>query len=98
MSDVMVLPMEKIQTAYYLRINALDKPGVLADITRILADLGISIEAIRQREPTEGEQHVPIIMLTQRVQERSINEAIKRIEALMSIKGQVVRIRMETLN
>ncbi len=98
LSSVSVLSMEQVETAYYLRINALDKPGVLADITRILADLGISIEAIRQREPAEGEQHLPIIMLTQRVRERAVNEAIAGIEALDSVKGAVVRLRMETLS
>ncbi|MGQ0658892.1 MAG: homoserine dehydrogenase [Chromatiales bacterium] len=97
MSDVSVLPMEQVESAYYLRMNALDKPGVLADITRILADLGISIEAIRQREPAEGELHVPIIMLTQRVRERAVSDAIARIEALDSVRGAVVRLRMETL-
>jgi homoserine dehydrogenase len=98
LSNVAVLPMEEVETAYYLRINALDKPGVLADITRILADDGISIEAIRQREPVEGEQHVPIILLTQRVREKALNGALRRIEALDSIKGKVTRLRMETLS
>jgi homoserine dehydrogenase len=98
MSDVAVLTMDQVETAYYLRINALDKPGVLADITRILADSSISIEAIRQREPVEGEQHVPIILLTQRVREVAVNAAIARIEALSSVKGAVVRLRMETLS
>jgi homoserine dehydrogenase len=98
LSNVAVLPMAEIETAYYLRINALDRPGVLADITRILADAGISIEAIRQREPIEGEQHVPIILLTQRVREKAMNDALARIEALDSIRGPVTRLRMETLS
>ncbi len=97
MSNVSVLPMERVVTAYYLRITALDKPGVLADITRILADSGISIEAIRQREPAEGEQHVPIILLTQRVREKAVNDALAKIEALGSVKGKVTRLRLETL-
>ncbi|MCG3201641.1 MAG: Homoserine dehydrogenase [Gammaproteobacteria bacterium] len=97
MSDVSVLPMERVLTTYYLRITALDKPGVLADITRILADSDISIEAIRQREPVEGEQHVPIILLTQRVREQAVNEALVKIEALESVKGRVTRLRLETL-
>ncbi|MEZ5446183.1 MAG: homoserine dehydrogenase [Gammaproteobacteria bacterium] len=97
MSNVSVLPMQRVVTAYYLRITALDKPGVLADITRILADSGISIEAIRQREPAEGEQHVPIILLTQRVREQAVNDALEKIEALESVKGKVTRLRLETL-
>lgn len=97
MSNVSVLPMQRVVTAYYLRITALDKPGVLADITRILADSGISIEAIRQREPAEGEQHVPIILLTQRVREQAVNDALAKIEALESVKGKVTRLRLETL-
>jgi homoserine dehydrogenase len=97
MSNVSILPMERVVTAYYLRITALDKPGVLADITRILADSGISIEAIRQREPAEGEQHVPIILLTQRVREQAVNDALAKIEALESVKGKVTRLRLETL-
>ncbi len=97
MSNVSILPMERVLTAYYLRITALDKPGVLADITRILADSGISIEAIRQREPAEGEQHLPIILLTQRVREQAVNDALAKIEALESVKGKVTRLRLETL-
>ncbi|MCC6715062.1 MAG: homoserine dehydrogenase, partial [Gammaproteobacteria bacterium] len=97
MSNVSILPMERVVTAYYLRITALDKPGVLADITRILADSGISIEAIRQREPAEGEQHLPIILLTQCVREQAVNDALAKIEALQSVKGKVTRLRLETL-
>jgi homoserine dehydrogenase len=97
LSNVSILPMERVETTYYLRITALDRPGVLADITRILAGSGISIEAIRQREPAEGEQHVPIILLTQRVREQAVNEALRQIEALESVKGKVTRLRLETL-
>ncbi len=70
---------------------------MLADITRILADSGISIEAIRQREPAEGEQHLPIILLTQCVREQAVNDALAKIEALQSVKGKVPRLRLETL-
>ncbi|OGI44782.1 MAG: homoserine dehydrogenase [Candidatus Muproteobacteria bacterium RIFCSPHIGHO2_01_FULL_65_16] len=98
LSDLPILPMERVETSYYLRLHALDRPGVLADITRILGDLGISIEAILQKEPAEGENVVPIIILTHRVVERNMNEAISRIEQLASIKGSVARIRLEHLN
>lgn len=97
LSDLPVCAMEDIKTAYYLRMNAVDRPGVLADITRILGDLQISIEAILQKEPLVGEHHVPIIFLTHRVRERAMNTALARIEALQSIKGPVTRIRLETL-
>ena len=98
LSDLRILPIEEIDTSYYLRLHALDKPGVLADVTRILADQKISIEAILQKEPHAGEDTVPVIILTQRVREKNMNEAIARIEKLGSIKGQVARIRLEHLN
>ncbi len=99
LSDLPILPMESIETAYYLRMQATDQPGVLADITRILGDLGISIEAILQKELTNNViSHVPIIMLTHRVREKQMNDALKQIEALESISGQVTRIRLEQLS
>ncbi len=97
LSDTSILPMEEVETAYYLRMQAIDRPGVLAEVTAILGDLGISIEAILQKEPEEGASHVPIIFLTQRVQEKNMNEAIKKIKNLDVIEGDITRIRMETL-
>lgn len=97
LSDTLVLPMEEVETAYYLRLQVIDKPGMLADITSILGDAGISIEAILQKEPAEGAKHVPVILLTQRVKEKFMNRAIREIEALDSIDGEVMHIRMETL-
>ncbi len=96
-ADIPVLAMEEIETAYYLRIAALDQPGVMAEIAGILGSEGISIEAIKQKEPEEGETHVPLIMLSHRVHEGRMNQAIARIEALDTVKGEVMRIRMETL-
>ncbi len=98
MVDLPILSIEDVDTSYYLRLHVLDKPGVLADVTRILADLSISIEAILQKEPHAGEDTVPVIILTQRVRERNMNAAIARIEKLASIKGRVMRIRLEHLN
>jgi homoserine dehydrogenase len=97
LSDMPVLPMEEVETAYYLRIQALDQPGVMARIAGILGEQGISIEAIKQKEPEEGETHVPLIMLTHRVREARMNAAIARIEDLDSVRGEVMRIRMEGL-
>ncbi|MBI3777549.1 MAG: homoserine dehydrogenase [Gammaproteobacteria bacterium] len=96
--DLPILPIEDVETSYYLRLHALDKPGVLAEVTRILADLNISIESILQKEPRPNEKTVPVIILTQRVREKNMNEAIARIEKLSSIEGKVARIRLEHLN
>ena len=96
--DLPILPIEDVETSYYLRLHALDKPGVLAEVTRILADLNISIESILQKEPRPNEETVPVIILTQRVREKNMNEAIARIEKLASIKDKVARIRLEHLN
>jgi len=98
LSDLPILAMEEVETAYYLRLRALDKPGVMARVAGILSDAGISIEAIQQKEPAEGETHVPIIMLTHQVQEKRMNTAVAKIEALDTVSGQVIRIRMEHLS
>jgi homoserine dehydrogenase len=95
--DINILPMEETETAYYLRMQAIDKPGVLAEVTQILGDSGISIEAILQKEPAPDATHVPIIFLTQRIKEKNMNDAIGKIEKLGAIDGEVMRIRMEAL-
>jgi homoserine dehydrogenase len=97
LSDLPVLGMEEVETAYYLRLQAEDRPGVLADVSRILGDQGISIEALIQKEPEEGASNVCIILLTHRVLEQRMDQAISAIEALDTIKAPVTRIRMETL-
>ena len=95
--DLPVLPIDEIETAYYLRVQAEDRPGVIAAVAGILGEAGISIEAIHQQEPGEGDTHVPLVMLTHRVREGQMNAAIARIEALGSIRGSVTRIRVEQL-
>ena len=97
MSSLPVLPMSEIETGYYLRLRVEDKPGVLADITRILADQGISIDAMLQREPEEGEGETDIIILTHVCTECAADAAIARIEGLSAQKGKVKRIRLEEL-
>lgn len=97
LADTPILPMDEVRTAYYLRLRAFDRPGVLADITRILADGDISIDAMVQKEPAEGEEQVSIILLTHITVEKNINAAIARIEALDTVAGQVMRIRLEEL-
>jgi homoserine dehydrogenase len=97
LADTRVLTMEEVTTSYYLRMRVIDRPGVLADITRILADLSISIDAMVQKEPGEGEEQVDIIMLTHETREKHINGAIARIEGLPVVTGKVTRIRLEAL-
>ena len=97
LTDLPVLPIDEVETAYYMRLRAQDKPGVLADITRILADLGISIDAMLQKEPEEGEDQTDIVLLTHVAKEKSVNVAIAKIEALDTISGKVTRLRMEEL-
>ena len=97
LADTPILPMEEVRTAYYLRLSAFDRPGVLADITRILADRDISIDAMVQKEPAEGEEQATIILLTHVTVEKNVNAAIAKIEALDSVAGKVMRIRLEEL-
>lgn len=96
-ADTPLLPSDCIKTAYYLRLTAEDKPGVLADVARILATHHISIEALIQKEPLAGETSVPVIMLTQLTLEKEMNAAIAEIEALATVSGKINRIRLETL-
>lgn len=97
LSDLPILKMEDVETSYYLRMQVKDQAGVLADVTRILADKGISIEAIIQKEPEGDASQASVIMLTHKVVEKQMNEAIKQIESLKTITGEVTRIRMESL-
>lgn len=98
LSDTPILPISEVESAYYLRLRVQDRPGVLADITRILADQEISIDAMLQKEPSEGEQQANIIMLTHVTREKKVDAAIARIEALDSTVGSVTRLRLEELN
>ncbi len=98
LADIPVLSIEDITTAYYLRMCALDQPGVLASITKIMGESNISIEAFIQKEPEEGANKVDIILLTQRVREGDMNTAIQAIEALEVTCSPVTRIRVESLS
>lgn len=97
LQDVTILPIEECETAYYLRVSVEDKPGALSKIAQILSDGGISIEALIQKEAPEDDLLVPVIMLTNKVVEKRMNAAIEAIEALNSVEGSVVRIRVESL-
>ncbi|MDP2828375.1 MAG: homoserine dehydrogenase [Sulfuricellaceae bacterium] len=98
LSNLPILPIADVQTSYYLRLKAFDKPGVLADVTRILADLNISIDAMIQKEPREGEELADVILLTHLTVEKAVDQAIVKIEALPTISGKITRIRLEELN
>ncbi len=97
LSDRIILPMDEVETAYYLRMSAEDRPGVLSQIASILSDAGISIEALIQKQPNEGETKVPVILLTNCAIEKQLLAATSQIEALDSIEGSVTHIRVESL-
>jgi homoserine dehydrogenase len=98
MNNIPILPMSEVTTSYYLRLQVADQPGVLADITRILADSTISIDAMLQKEPAEGETQTDIIMLTHQTKEKNVEAAIAKIEALPTVVGRITKIRLEQLN
>jgi homoserine dehydrogenase len=98
MANLPILPIGEIDSAYYLRMRALDKPGVLAEVTKILGDRNISIDAMMQKEPDENETEADIVILTHVTREKNMDAAIAAIEALPAIDGKVTRIRMEELS
>jgi homoserine dehydrogenase len=97
-SSLPTLSMDDTETAYYLRMLADDRPGVLAEVATILGNAGISIEAVEQPQPPRGASQATLIMLSQPVRERQMNIALGHIEALDSISGKVTRIRVEQLD
>jgi len=97
LADTPILPIGEVETSCYLRMRVLDQPGVLADITRILAASKISIDAMVQKEPGKGESRVDIVMLTHRALEKNVNQAMAKIEKLSTVVGKVTRIRLEEL-
>jgi homoserine dehydrogenase len=92
-----IVSMDDVITAYYLRIRVADEPGVLADITRMLADANISLDAVLQREPAEGEHQTDVVLITHQTVERSIKSALALIEALPSVLSKVRLVRLEEL-
>ena len=97
LSRTPILDIEEVETSYYLRMRVADKPGVLARITRVLADSSISIDAMVQKEPGEGQDRVDIVMLTHRALEKNVNRALRKLEQLSVVVGKVTRIRLEEL-
>ena len=98
LSDLPVLPVGDVETAYYLRLHAQDQPGVLARVASILSERGINIESIMQKEVEEQDGLVPIIILTHRVREERMEDAIAAMEALDGVAGPLMRIRVEQLD
>jgi homoserine dehydrogenase len=96
-ADLPILPISEINSAYYLRLRASDKPGVLAGVTKILADKNISIDAMLQKEPDDNETEADIVILTHVTVEKNMDAGIAEIEALPAIVGKVVKLRMEEL-
>lgn len=95
--DLTVLPIEDVESAYYLRLRVADKPGVMAAVTKILADRAISIDAMIQKEPAQGKDEADVVILTHETIEKNMNAAIAEIEAIPSIVGKLIKLRMETL-
>ncbi|MFZ2295720.1 MAG: ACT domain-containing protein, partial [Polaromonas sp.] len=101
MSDLSIVPMSEVVTSYYLRLNVADEAGVLAKVTGILASLGISIDAVLQREADdvggEGSTQTDLIILTHDCVEAKMNEAIAQMQALPTVLAPITRIRKEEL-
>jgi homoserine dehydrogenase len=96
-TDLPILPMSEVETGYYLRLTVRDQPGVLANIARILADHGVNIEAMIQKEASIETAHLPIVLLTHPLKEARMNAAITAIETLDTVQAPVVRLRVESL-
>jgi homoserine dehydrogenase len=96
-TDLPIRPMDEVETGYYLRLTVRDQPGVLANIARILADHGVNIEAMIQKEASIETAHLPIVLLTHPLKEGRMNAAITAIEALDTVRAPVVRLRVESL-
>ena len=105
-TDSPILPMAEVVTSYYLRLNVADEAGVLANVTGILADAGISIDAVLQREaddtgpdgkPAGGIAQTDLVMLTHDTTEGIMNAALARMQALPTVLAPIVRIRKEEL-
>jgi homoserine dehydrogenase len=98
LKDLPIVPMENVETPWYLRMVAEDRPGVLSRVASIFSEQGISIEALIQKAPAEGETRVPLIVLTNTARQGNVDAAVAGIEALNTISGEVTRIRVETLD
>jgi homoserine dehydrogenase len=98
LADTPILSMEQVVTAYYLRLSVADEPGVLASITRILAEAQISIDAVLQKEAGQAEKQTDLIVLTHQTLEGKMNKALAEMQALPTVLAPIVRIRQEDLS
>jgi homoserine dehydrogenase len=102
LSNTPILPIDEVTSGYYLRLRVADQTGVMANITRILADRGISIDALLQKESEEVDAHgkaeTDVILITHETQEKNVNAAIAQIEKLATVVSSVTKLRMEALN
>ncbi len=98
LADTAILPIEEVCSAWFLRLQALDQPNVLANVTKILGENGISIEAIVQKVPHQHGASVPIVILTHSVVEKAMNQALTAISELPEIEPDITRIRVEYLD
>jgi homoserine dehydrogenase len=95
--NLSMIPMAKVVTPWYLRMEVTDKPGVLSQVASIFSEQGISIEALIQKAPAQGQTFVSLIVLTNKAPQGSVDIAVRSIEALDTINGKVTRIRVEPL-
>ena len=93
-----ILPMAEVTTSYYLRFAVADQAGVLAEITRILAAHGVSIDALLQKEAAEGESQTDLVILTHETKEKNMMAAITEMQALKTVLGEIIKIRLENLS
>ena len=93
-----ILPMAEVTTSYYLRLAVADQAGVLADITRILAAHGVSIDALLQKEAAEGESQTDLVILTHETKEKNMLAALHEMQDLKTVIGEIVKIRLENLS
>ncbi|MCP4210589.1 MAG: homoserine dehydrogenase [Halieaceae bacterium] len=98
LQDLPVLAMEDVESPWYLRMEAQDKPGVMSRVTSLFSEQGISIEALIQKAPLEGQTLVSVIVVTNQARQGSVEEAVRAIEGLESIDGDVTCIRVEQLD
>lgn len=96
--DLPIVPMADVETSWYLRMEATDKPGVMSEVTSIFSKQGISIEALIQKAPAQGESRVPVIVLTNTAAQGRLEAAVAAIESLDSIVGKIACIRVESLD
>jgi homoserine dehydrogenase len=96
--NIPILPMAEVTTSYYLRLAVADQAGVLAEITRILAGHGVSIDALLQKEAAEGESQTDLVILTHETKEKNMMAAITEMQALKTVLGEIIKIRLENLS